>query len=171
MQQLNIKKINRYLSGVKRGRYSYLEKLFEYTYSNLYNVALAYVDNKSDVNDALSNAFLNVVKYIDTFDINKNGYNWMYTIVKNCAVEFNKNKCQEVDFALCEQIEDNFDVLEYVMLKQSIATLEEAEKRLIYQIYWEGYTMKEIAQNTNTPLSTLYSRLNKTYEKLRAFHK
>ena len=83
MKTLNVSKINRYLTSIKKGTLSSLTKLFKYTYSNLYCVAFAYVRNKNDVEDVLSHVYENAVRYIHTFDKTMNGYNWLYTIVKN----------------------------------------------------------------------------------------
>lgn len=173
MQTLSVNKINKYLANIKKGAMSSLNKLYEYTRSNLYHVALAYLKNKNDVEDVLSQAYENVVKYIHTFDKNMNGYNWLFTIVKNCAKEFNKQelKRQGIVCDIDDEVEDEFDIFEYVVLKDAIKILEDHEKKFIYQLYWEGRTIKEVAQSTDTPLSTLYSRLDSIHKKLREFYK
>ena len=172
MQTLSVSKINKYLSCIKKGSESGLTKLFEYTYSNLYVVALAYLHDKNDVDDVLSKAYENVVKYIATFDLSMNGYNWLFTIVKNCALEFNKraNKTAAMRLGLDENVQDNFDVLEYVLIKEAIAALDVDDKQLLYQIYWEGLTVKEVAKMSDIPKTTLYSRLTSIYKKLKAFY-
>lgn len=173
MQTLKVSKINKYLVNIKKGTMSSLTKLFEYTHSNLYCVALLYLKNKNDVEDVLSRAYENVVKYIDTFDKSMNGYNWLFTIVKNCAKEFNKQelKRQGVVCDIDEEIEDEFDVLDYVILKDAIKMLDDHEKKLVYKLYWEGWTVKEISQESDIPITTLYSRLDSIYKKLREFYK
>lgn len=173
MQVLNIKRINKYLLQIKKGYGYRLNNLFEYTYSNLYNIAYAYLINKSYADDVISQAYLNVVNYIHTYDSKLNGYNWLYTIVKNCAMEFNKRESKKLDM-LCdldENIEDKFNVLEYVLLKDAVDTLNDYEKDLIFKRYWEGLTVKEIAIDSNMSTSTIYSHLDNVYKKLREFYK
>lgn len=173
MQTLNVSKINRYLTNIKKGTLSSLTKLFKYTYSNLYCVAFAYVRNKNDIEDVLSKAYENAVRYIHTFDKTMNGYNWLYTIVKNCAKEFNKKDFQRL-CVVCdidEEREDEFEILDHIVLKVAINSLSDQDKKLLYQIYWEGWTVKEIARVSGVPITTIYSRLGSIYKKLREFYK
>lgn len=173
MQVLSVQKINKYLLNLKKDNGKSLAKLFEYTYSNLYKVAYTYLNNKSDAEDVLSQAYENVVNYINTFDKNMNGYNWMFTIVKNCAIEFNKNEARRLDVTcdLDENIQDNNDVLERLLLKDSLSTLSDFELDLVRRRYWEGWTVKEISQDLNIPITTIYNRLDIIYKKLRKFYK
>ena len=173
MQALSIHKINKYLTNIKNGLTSGLTKLFEYTYSNMRNVAVAYLNNESYADDVLSQAYENVVKYAHAFDASMNGYNWLYTIVKNCALKFNRREAKKLDSACAidEKREDEFAVLDYVVLKDAIKTLNDYEKQLLYQLYWEGFTVKEISQKTGVPTTTIYSRIEGIYKKLRAFYK
>lgn len=173
MQTLNVQKINKYLLQIKKGSEKTLNKLFEYTYSNLYKVASAYLINKSDADDVLCQSYLNVNNYIDSYDSKLNGYNWLYTIVKNCAKEFNKRESRQLEM-LCdldENIEDKFNVLECILLKDVIDTLNYYEKELLYKHYWEGFTVKEIATKFNIPKSTIYSQLENICQKLQEFYK
>lgn len=173
VQVLSIVKINKYLSSIKKGREDGLTRLFKYTSSNLYRVASIYLINKNDADDVLSQAYENVVKYIHTFDKSMNGYNWLFTIVKNCAKEFNKQeyKRQKIVCDIDEEIKDEFDVLEHVILKDAIKILQVHEKRLLYQLYWEGLTVKEISQKSGIPITTIYSRIESIYKRLRDFYK
>lgn len=149
-----------------------LIKLFEYTSSNLYSVASMYLINKNDTEDVLSQAYENAVKYINTFDGTKNGYNWLFTIVKNCAKEFNERerKRQEIACDINRNADDELDALEYIIVKEAINKLNTDEKKLVYKIYWEGLSVKEIAQELNVPKTTIYSRLKSIYKKIKKFY-
>ncbi|MDE7328505.1 MAG: RNA polymerase sigma factor [Clostridia bacterium] len=173
MQVLNVPKINKYLSYIKKGREDGLTKLFEYTSSNLHCVASMYLINKNDAEDVLSLAYEKAVKYIDSFDGRKNGYNWLFTIVKNCAKEFNERerRKRKIVCELDENLEDEFDELERVILKEALNKLDNDEKKLLYKIYWEGWEVKEIAKELDTPKSTIYSRLDSIYKKIKGFYK
>ena len=102
-----------------------------------------------------------------------NVYNWLYTIVKNCAKEFNKqeSKRQKVVCDIDEEREDEFEILDHIVLKVAINSLSDQDKKLLYQIYWEGWTVKEIAKTSGVPMTTIYSRLGSIYKKLREFYK
>lgn len=172
MQVLSVAKINKYLSSIKKGREDGLTKLFKYTSSNLYCVASMYLINKNDADDVLSRSYENAVKYIDTFDSAKNGYNWLFTIVKNCANEFNERekKRREIVCDLDEKVAEEFTALEHIIVEEAINKLNYDDRKLLYSIYWEGLSVKEIAQKLNTPKTTIYSRLKSIYKKIKEFY-
>lgn len=131
-----------------------------------------YLKNSNDVDDILSKTYVNVVKYIYTFNTSMNGYNWLFTIVKNCAKEFNKGESRrlEINCTIDDKIEDEFDPLEYILIRDAINTLSDYEKKLLEQIYWQGFTVKEVSNNSGIPITTLYSQLNSIYKKIRRYY-
>ncbi len=172
VQVLSITKINKYLLSIKKGREDGLTKLFKYTFSNLFCVASMYLINKNDADDVLNQAYENAVKYIDTFDGEKNGYNWLFTIVKNCAKEFNEREKRRLEIAcdIDEEVAEEFTALEHIIVEEAITKLDNEEKKLLYRIYWEGRSVKEVAQELDAPKTTIYSRLKSIYKKIREFY-
>ena len=62
--------------------------------------------------------------------------------------------------------EENFTFLE---IEEALATLPEAEQRLIYLMYFQDVKIKEIAVIEKIPEGTVKSRLHKTLRTLRNF--
>ncbi|WP_196221496.1 sigma-70 family RNA polymerase sigma factor [Sansalvadorimonas verongulae] len=56
-------------------------------------------------------------------------------------------------------------------LKQAIARLPQSQAQLVYKVYYEGKTHREIADENNMPLGSVKSGLRLAFEKLRAFTK
>lgn len=52
-----------------------------------------------------------------------------------------------------------------------MAILNDKEKELLYRLYWEGYTIKEIAEKDNIPTATLYTQRKRIFKKMKKFLK
>ena len=168
MKRLDIKKINNYIVLISKNNKTALDKLFMYTYNNMYMVAHYYLANKNSAKDILSQLYIKIVENAHTFDKTRNGYNWMYTIVKNLALK--ENKRESVLQYTNDFIDDkNYSSLNQLLLQEDLLTLNDKEQRLIYMLYWEGYTIEEISKLDNVSINTLYSLRKRIYKKLKNF--
>lgn len=109
--------------------------------------------------------------------------NWLLTITRNIAIDLirkeqkHKGTIQlELDEWRQMQDQQSEDVLQQVsrnLLKQQIQEakrhLSEPQQRLINLLYWEGYSLSEIAELEQKPLGTIKSRLHQTLKKLRNY--
>ena len=57
----------------------------------------------------------------------------------------------------------------YLEIEEALATLPEAEQRLIHLMYFQDTKIKDIAVIENIPEGTVKSRLHKTLRTLRSF--
>ena len=70
------------------------------------------------------------------------------------------------------EIEDNsFQPLKTLIVEETMAILNDKEKELLYRLYWEGYTIKEIAEKDKVPTATLYTQRARIYKKMKKFLK
>jgi RNA polymerase sigma factor (sigma-70 family) len=53
------------------------------------------------------------------------------------------------------------------LVEEALQNLDEEEKHLIYLKYWEGYTVREIAQETGCAVTTTYDKIRNTLKKLK----
>lgn len=109
--------------------------------------------------------------------------NWLLTITRNIAIDLIRKEQKhsgtiplELDDMLHIQGQQSEDVLQQVsrnLLKQQIQEakrhLSEPQQRLINLLYWEGYSLSEIAEIEKKPLGTIKSRLHQTLKKLRNY--
>ena len=58
-----------------------------------------------------------------------------------------------------------------LIVEEAIAILNDKEKELLYRLYWEGYTIKEIAEKDKVPTATLYTQRARIYKKMKNFLK
>jgi len=109
--------------------------------------------------------------------------NWILTITRNIAIDIIRKEQKQPGMIQLElnewwQMEDREteDVPQQVsrnLLKQQIQEakqhLSEPQQRLINLLYWEGYSLSEIAKLEQKPLGTIKSRLHQTLKILRNY--
>lgn len=173
MKQLDSKRINHYIKQTANGNESAFDKLFVYTYENMKHIAKFYLKNKSNADDVLVEFYKIILDKVNSFDSKENGYNWMYTIAKNLALDDNKknNKIEYINDGYCEIEDNSFQPLKTLIVEEAMAILNDKEKELLYRLYWEGYTIKEIASINNVPISTIYTQRARIYKKMKNFLK
>lgn len=173
MKQLDSKRINHYIKQTANGNEGAFDKLFVYTYDNMKHIAKFYLKNKSNADDVLVEFYKIILDKVNSFDSEENGYNWMYTIAKNLALNDNqKNKKIGYISDGYYEIEDNsFQPLKTLIVEETMAILNDKEKELLYRLYWEGYTIKEIAEKDNIPTATLYTQRKRIFKKMKKFLK
>lgn len=133
--------INLILRALQEGDKTKEKVLYEFTYNYLKIIALKYAIDKNDYEDILVETYLRIFKYIKSFDLSKDGYNWLCKIVQNVAYDFNKNyksyvSLEDISFtALIGDLEDNLIRKDDVL--NEICKLPENEQRLIYLKFYE----------------------------------
>lgn len=173
MKQLDYKRINYYIKQIANKDESGFDNLFVYTYKNMEIIAKYYLINKSSAEDVLLELYKKVLLKATTFDFKKNGYNWMYTITKNLALDENKRTCriEYVGDNYCKIEDKSYEPLKTMIVEELMSILNDKEKKLLYQIFWEGYTIKEIAKMEKVPIATIYTQRARVCKKIKKFYK
>lgn len=117
--------------------------------------------------DFLQDIFLKLIEKKQLFDTNKKFYTWIFTIASNmCKTEFRKPHIQSITGGNLEHenllISDE-NLLDKKLfkrlLKQKVHSLEINHKTVFILRYNEKFSLKEIADITETSLGTVKSRL------------
>ena len=89
--------VNRILREIKLKKQDAFEHLIAITYNHLKVVAFNYLKDKNDVEDVVNETYLRVNSYIDSADLEKDGYNWICKIVQNLCYDFKSKRgvCHE----------------------------------------------------------------------------
>lgn len=124
-----------------------------------------------DYEDILIEAYLRIFKYINSFNIKKDGYNWMCRIVQNVAYDFNSQTVSNLpltELTFSSIIGDEIDkFIAKDELFSIICNLSAQEQNLIYLRFYEGLTYLEIAKMLNSRKSTVHKQINTILKKLR----
>ncbi|MDD3946861.1 MAG: sigma-70 family RNA polymerase sigma factor [Clostridia bacterium] len=173
MDQL-VENINAQIARVAKGDQTALGKLYELCSGYLLFMAKKYLYDKSYAEDIVSEVFLKVVKSAGDFDKAQNGLNWLFKITRNTALNFN----QKENRYMTENIETHHDLAEVLSLspeeqadilwlRDKVAELPKEDRELLYYRYWEGYTVRELAQKTGKATMTLHDKLKRILKNLK----
>ncbi len=167
------KTVNSILKKLKRGDETQIAALYNATYVHLRAVILRELQNKDDVSDVLEEVYTRALQSIQRFDIKQDGYNWLYTIAVHRARDYNIRGCKEQNTmrevaATVLTAPDPFEAADTRMHVQGVLkTLGKDDYNLLYRIYYEGATMRDVAKELGVSVSTVSERHEKILKKLR----
>lgn len=127
----------------------------------MWYVALKYLADRSKIEDVLNVAYLNVYNNSNKFDSSQNGVNWLYSIVKNVALNQNReDKKNEIFINNGLEIEEEEfqeqDLMLQLLVKDAIGILDEKEKTIVKLKFWNQLTFQQIAKQMGMPTSSVH---------------
>lgn len=162
-----------------------LEELYDRYVKLIYSFSLKMTKGDTEkTKEIVQHVFLRIWTTKSTYNPSQGQFvNWLLTITRNIAIDHTRKEDKHrgtilLEFEEWRQMQDNQseDVPQQVsrnLLKQQIQEakrqLSEPQQRLIDLLYWEGYSLSEIAKLEQKPLGTIKSRLNQTLKKLRDY--
>ena len=164
-------KTNKLIYRISKGDNHALDELFELTSRMLLTMARKYLFDKSYAEDLVSETYFKLVKNASKFNPAQNGLNWLYKIIHNEAVNYNRRDYSLYNCELTDEasiIDDCVDDwLDKILIKDALNQLSAEERLVIYLRYWEGLNYQEVAKRINKPLTTTYDYINKILKKLK----
>lgn len=163
--------VNFLLRKIKDGDKSKMSDLYDLTHNHLKHVALHHLENKTDFEDVLEEAYYRVLKYIASFNSLKDGYNWICRIVQNVTADINK---KNKNYVVCENLpiddfqypEDIDAILTMDALYQYVKTLPQIDRQIFYYRYYLDLPFDEIAKKLDRAKSFVHSRNKILSEKI-----
>ena len=156
---------NKLLLRIKHGDEKSKSQLFEFTYNHLIVVARKYLNDKNNIEDVVSSAYLRAFEYIASFDPSQDGYNWLCKIVQNLCYDFNKKDKNWVSIdkvITASTMEDVAEIVEQKdLISKYLASYTELERQFIYLRFWENRSFSDIAALTGTKKSYVHKRVSK----------
>lgn len=169
------------IEGCKKGKRKAQSQLYNQYCGAMLAIAMRYCENRSEAEDALQDAFVNIFRRIKDFEGRREGSftAWIKTIVINSALSLNrKNKKHNYTEDVTELRiadpdvqsveEDNSDEIKKQMIMNAVQELP-AGYRAVFNLYvMEGYSHKEIAEILEVSENTSKSQLSKARKYLKA---
>ncbi len=139
--------------------------------SMLYKTAYAYVRNKEDALDVVSEtvykAYISISKLKDPLRFQT----WLVRILINCALDCLKNNKKLIYIEnRYDQVKDNLDHTDRtdeLDLFNALNNLDMKYKNVVVLKYFQDLTVSEISQVLNMPLGTVKTYLHKALKELR----
>ncbi|HTL08441.1 MAG TPA: sigma-70 family RNA polymerase sigma factor [Chitinophagaceae bacterium] len=150
------------------------EKLYKQFYPGLFALCRSFFEDDHDALTALNNGMLMVFRKIDRYDASKGSlFNWAYTVVRNAALSYIKNKqwLQSYD-CIDEQLADvrpapALELLEPTLLRSYVDALPVKTRLACVLFYLEGFSIKDIVKHTGMKEGTVKWHLNESRTRLK----
>lgn len=132
----------------------------------LYRVAYAYLKNEPDALEAVQETVCRAYMKIRKLKEPEHFLTWITRILLNCCADETKRRSRaggelaDYDAAVWDRGADPD-------LQAAIAGLEPKYRRIVVLMYFEGYTLTEIARILELPDGTVKTRLHKALAELR----
>ena len=143
----------------------------------LFGVILRIVREKEIAEEVFHDAFVKICSKIEKYDRSKGKlYTWMVNLCRNSAIdrtrtrEFSqRSKTDQIEDFVYENINLSAEdtASDHIGLDKLINELDENQRFVLKQIYFEGFTHSEVAEEFDIPLGTVKTRLRSALQKLR----
>ncbi len=150
-----------------------LKFLMERYGDSMYGVVNRIVKDTNLAEDALQEGFIKIWKNISEFNPEKASlFTWMFTIVKNSAIDLmrreSNRKIQSLESGVYDNMSHSVESnISDVGLMNKLKQLDPKYQELIDLIYLKGYTQQEVADELKMPLGTVKTRINTAIKMLR----
>ena len=135
----------------------------------LYRTAIAYLKNKEDALEAVQEVTFRAYEKIHSLKKPEYAKTWLVRIMMNyCRDVLRKQKrlLLNEDLVMQQGISEDYTYLE---VEEALGRLTDEQRELIYLKYLQDVKIREIAEMTATPESTIKTRLYKALKSLRSF--
>lgn len=146
-----------------------IQVLIEYVRTNetrLYRIAYSYVKDEETALDMVQDAIEKAIKKIYTLKHKEYVKTWFYRILVNRCMDNLKRRSVRQEICLEDYLINEEDK-EYIDIYRSIDKLKPKFRTVIVLRYFENMKLEEIAQITNTNVSTVKTRLYKALKDLK----
>lgn len=162
-----------------------LEELYDRYVKLVYSFSLKMSKGDTEkTKEIVQHVFLRLWTTNQTYSSSRGKFpNWLLTITRNIAIDLIRKEQKHTGTIQLEsnewgQIQDlqtegvsqqvSKNLLKH-QVQEAKQQLSEPQQRLINLLYWEGYSLSEIAELEQKPLGTIKSRLHQTLKKLRKY--
>ena len=129
--------------------------------NNVYKIAVSYCNNRSDAEDIVQNVFIKLLKSKEKFKDDEHVKRWLIRV----AINESKNIVPLEDSEPIINTRDKSD--EKAVLLGAVMKLKEKNRIVVQLYYYEGYSVKEIAEILRIKETTVQTRLMRARNALR----
>ncbi|MDR6550196.1 sigma-70 family RNA polymerase sigma factor [Paenibacillus qinlingensis] len=159
-----------------------LEELYDRYVKIVYAFALKSMKDEQTAREIVQLVFTRLWTTQKGYDPSKGAFvNWLITITRNITIDclrkqrrenenlhFDSNAWEQ-SFVSTDENPDAAISRKWLgeQIQEAYLHLSESQIKLIHLMYWQGYTLSEIAAHTNEPVGTIKSRLHQGLKILR----
>lgn len=158
---------------MKGNKMEYFHAVYERQADRIYKIAMLYLNNEADAEDALQSIFLKQIEKDYRFDDPEQEKAWYITVTKNYCKDVLKSSWQKRTSMddIDEPAASSEDTDLVNDMEQALYRLPVVDREILYLYYYEGYRINEIAKILKYRESTIGSKLSAARDKLKSYFK
>ena len=133
--------------------------------NNVYKIAVSYCNNRSDAEDIVQNVFIKLLKSKEKFKDDEHVKRWLIRVAINESKNMNTSFWRKriVPLEDSEPIINTRDKSdEKAVLLGAVMRLKEKNRIVVQLYYYEGYSVKEIAEILRIKETTVQNQINES---------
>ena len=169
--------LEKMIAAIALGNQSEFQQLYNATSAKLFGVCLRILNNQTDAEEALQEVYIKVWRSADRYATGQaSPISWLAAIARNTAIDrYRAKKPETADIAEAEIIADEAPSPEaHALLSDDVGRLkgcmEELDDRhalAVKQVYLNGWTYQEAADELQIPLNTAKTWIRRSLISLR----
>lgn len=141
----------------------------------VYRLAVSQVRNRTDADDIFQEVFVRLVRHVQELQDMEHAKAWLIRVTINCARKhfgqyWNKNVFPLEETEEVPEREEGFEQAEHRIdnpVMQAVSELPPKYRSCVHLFYFEELSVKEIAEMTDQPESTVKSQLHRARKMLK----
>lgn len=157
----------------KKGDISAFMELLREKESLIYKISFTYTKNKYDAEDCISEAAIRAFDKIKQLRNPEKFYSWYFSVLINICRRNIKQKIKASSEEELNLIRDEFSyhsVDDRVIIEELLSNLEKDDRDILVLRYLKDYSIKEIANIMNMPLSTIKTKMYRSLNVLKCIN-
>lgn len=161
------------VAGLQTHNATIFEVIYERYAPTLLGILRRIIHDPDEAADLLQDVFVKIWRQGHRYDPAQGRlFTWFITLTRRTAFDYlsaKKSSCLHYVDVLPNQLSFSYTPsYDHIGVeKQMEAILEERYRRLIYMVYWQGYTREAVADELSLPIGTVKTRLRTAIQLLR----
>lgn len=143
-----------------------LEQYIKLYHGTVYRLALGYVKNTAEAEDICQEAFVKLLDHDGAFDAPENCKAWLIRVTVNLSKNYLRSSRFRKNTELCDDVREQISD-EYTDLYDAVTALPIKYRSIVHLYYYEGYSVKEIADILKISVTAATTRLSRARERLK----
>ena len=159
---------------IRRGETEWLDVLIERYYDGIFHFCCCKTGSREAAYDCTQETFLHLLRYLEAYTEQRKFKAWLYRIASNVCTDYFRKAARapagEEMLEFLQEEDRRFGQIEQrEVVRKALASLPEKQKETIVLYFFDGFKLREIAEITDTKMSTVKSRFRQGMEKLKGY--
>lgn len=159
---------------IRKGETKWLDVLIERYYDGIFRFCCCKTGSREAAYDCTQETFLHLLRYLDAYTEQMKFKAWLYRIAANVCTDYFRKAARAPAggeaLELIQEEEKQFAQIERrELIERALRSLSDKQRETIVLYFFHGFKLREIAEITDTKMSTVKSRYRQALEKLKEY--